>query len=171
MTCAFSYLPFQTEISHVLSPRIQLMNVSRPTNSLLERTFSKEDHQMFCTFTSNWLLIVMTVYSALLNDFRITNVLADADCSCLAALFYSSYSHLFLFPICKVSFYSTYLLKIKSREHIYLYDLDEEKNKQACQNVQWTNTSSLEKGQLTYLKGEIQWLMQYRPHFVYTQLT
>lgn len=50
--------------------------------------------------------------------------------STLATPTYSS------FPSTKLLFYSIYLLRIKSLEHIYLYDVDEEENKQARHDVE-----------------------------------
>lgn len=130
--------------------------MSRPTNSLLGRTFSKEGHQwLFCAFKQKaivhsreftqhyWIIsVLLTFLQTLAIPAWFSSTLATPTCSS--------------FPSTNVSFYSIYLLKIKSLEHIHLYDLDEEEHKQVCHNVKRTNTSSLEKRQLTSLKAEIQ---------------
>lgn len=107
---------FNKKSSMSYSQGIQLMKVSRPAPSLLGRTFSKEGHQTVALSYRTWLPPVMIIYSALWKTSKSPNILTGTGNSYLA-LFYSSYSHLFLFSIPKVSFYSIYLLRIKGLEH------------------------------------------------------
>lgn len=74
------------------------------------------------------MLIVMMIYSASLNHFRITNVFTDTG-TLAWALFYFCSFHLFLFSIHKVSFHSIYFLRSKSLGHIHLYVLEEKEDK------------------------------------------
>lgn len=104
----------------------------------------------------------MMIYSASLNHFRITNVFTDTGTlAWLFSTFAPSTCSSFLstrFPFTPYTSWGAkawdiFICMSWKRKRI---------NKQACQNVKRTNTSSLQKRQLTHLKVRYRWLMQYR---------
>ena len=102
----------------------------RLTNILMGITSSKNVHQMVDLNLTEWwiMLIVMIIYLASLNHFRITNILTDTGTlSWLFSTFATPTCSSFL--IHKISFYSIYFLRSKSLGHIHLYVLEEKEGK------------------------------------------